>query len=152
MSLQGKTKSKQPKPVFLPFQWCVVRTARYCKPGKVMHFIFDYDHQTAPDATRCYADIKRGAIRDNDPNYRSCLGELKFEDSKTAIPLQAADLLAYEAHRYAKKAMGNPKAPMRIEYRRALAHIKTVDDFGLFDAPRLKRLEQAIELNMRNTV
>src|SRR5438093_10066850 len=55
-----------------------------------------------PDAwaTICYGELKHSMSNEDHAGARS-LGDLTFADSKCALPLQAADLLAYEAYKYA---------------------------------------------------
>lgn len=140
------------RPEFLCFQTALLGAAKYCKEGKLMHFILD-DSQRAAHFAECYAELKRDAVEDND-NYRFKLGELTFADSKLAVPLQAADLLVYEAHRWAKKrsASGNADEPVRHEYRRALARFRTAEDFWMFDAARLLKLSKAVVATAREVV
>lgn len=130
------------KSMFLPVQVAFFKAAQYCKPGKRMSFIFDDDPRTSGHTANIYNNLKKQAVEDND-DYRFILGSLEFEDSKIATPLQAADLLVYEAHRYCKQAIkaGNSNLPMRTEYHRALARAKSKEDFLLYDKPRFERLE-----------
>jgi hypothetical protein len=108
-----------------------------------MHFIVNETrHQYAWQ--QCFSGVKKEMVAENDPLWNH-MGELTFSDSKKALPLQAADLLAYEAHRYAKQAKGNPEFPVRAEYRRALRRFKTIDDFWLFDGPRFQRFGELLE-------
>jgi hypothetical protein len=131
------------KSMYLPLQIGLFKAARHCEPGKVMHFVFDSDRRTSQHITDIYLNLKRESVESND-YYRFRLGSLTFEDSKLVAPLQAADLLVYEEHRYCKQfsKAGNPELPMRIEYRRAMARAKSRDDFWLFDAVRFQKLEQ----------
>jgi hypothetical protein len=84
-------------------------------------------------------------IKDSGDPLHGHIGSLGFEDSEMAPPLQAADLLAYEAHRYAKAAKLNRKHPVRIEYRRALRRFRNMDDFWLFDGRRFQTLENTLQ-------
>ncbi len=95
-----------------------------------------------------YSRLLRDAEEDNDPT-RENFGDLIFADSGQAAPLQAADLLAYEAHRYAKKVAQDSKAPMRREYHRALSRFRSRDDFWLFDAPRFQNIERVLESTVK---
>jgi len=133
------------KSVFLPIQIAFAKVTQYCKPGKRMNFVFDDDPRTTARIAEIYSTLKQEAVDTNDA-FRFTVGSLGFEDSKEAAPLQAADLLVYEAHRYCKRSTkaGNPHLPVRHEYRRALARLQTIEDCWLFDAPRLERLEQEI--------
>lgn len=137
----AREDTQQIKPLIMPLLLCVTTAVKYCKPGKTMHFVMDSDPRIAGRAAQTFAELKRYAIAEDGPIYTS-LGGLTFEDSRSAVPLQAADLLAYEAHRYAKRANGDRNFPVRREYQRALAHIKSIDDFHLYDAPRMAKLRR----------
>ncbi len=141
--LEYDAKDSDIKSAVFPFTWCVGHIADYCKPDNLMHFVVDDDPRMARFAAQVYATLKRETIRDKG-KLGCVLGELTFADSRIAVPLQAADLLAYEAHRYAKKAQGDNTSPMRDEYRRALAHFRTREDFHLFDHPRLQNLQRTL--------
>jgi hypothetical protein len=132
-----------PKSLFLPFQACIVHTSMYCKDGIKMNFVFDQDSRITTHVLKVFSFIKR-EMKD-DEQLRFSIGDLTFADSRDATPLQAADLLAYEAHRYAKRAQGNEHAPMRHEYRRALARARSKHDFWLFDGPRFKSFADSLE-------
>jgi hypothetical protein len=146
-----KPRNDVGKSIFMPFQLCVCRVLTYCHPGVVMHFVMDEDERIAPKIVRSYSELKISAEEDHEKVFLSHLGELTFADSRKARPLQAADLLAYEAHRYAKRAAAerNPRTPIRKEYRRALRRFRSMDDFWLFDSVRMSRLVFALEANMR---
>lgn len=133
----GFGKGRAHDPLFLSFQVAISKTATYCKPGKIMHFVYDLDSKNSGRFAEWYRDFKH----DNE-SVDSGLGDLIFADSKQALPLQVADLLGYEAYRYKKGAKGDPNAPIRDEYKRALCHLRTLDDFWLFDEPRLRNLER----------
>jgi hypothetical protein len=105
-----------------------------------MHFFLDGDRRTNPWAAACYNQIKRDAIAENDEDSGRCLGGLSFADSRCALPLQAADLLAYEAARYCRDARGNPAHPTNPVYARALRNMRSREDFWLFDRARLQIL------------
>ena len=72
---------------------------------------------------------------------RSKMGrELGLFDSVDSPEIQAADLLAWEAHRYGTEAMGNAKARGRPEYRRAIRNLRDERDFQLYDKPKIDSL------------
>lgn len=141
--LESDAKDSDIRSAIFPFTWCVGRIGDYCKSDNLMHFVMDNDPRMATLAARVYTTLKQGIIQDKGP-LGCALGDLTFADSRTAVPLQAADLLAYEAHRYAKKDQGQAKTQPRDEYRRALAHFRTIDDFHLFDGPRLQNLQRTL--------
>ena len=113
-------------------------------------FIYDLDGKNCGRFADWYRgfklDIKREGNGDDE-----CLGDLVFADSREAVPLQAADLLAYEGQRYKRKSNGDPDAPIRTEYMRALRRFKSQDDFWLFDEPRLRNLENKLDADVKRT-
>jgi hypothetical protein len=143
--LKPNINQKHMNPLFLPFQVCVARLSQYCHPGVTMNFVVD---QTSfPSAwVDCFRGVKYEMFAED--KLRQSIGELTFADSKIALPLQAADLLAYEGHRYGKQshAKGDANFPMRDEYRRALCRFRTKDDFWLFDGPRFRTLINNLEM------
>lgn len=141
-------KSGDLRPLYLAFYVAVVKAAGYCKPGMRMHFFVDNSPHLAGRMAQRYSDLKKSTEEERDP-LRFALGQLTLADSKTATPLQAADLLAYEAHRYGKSRRGDPKAPVRNEYRRALKRIKSIQDFWMFDGPRLLNMQAALDEVLR---
>lgn len=139
-----KPSGKRLKPIFLPFQICVIRAASYCHPGITMHFVLDQNPLFQGAAAKCFGALRREMEVDT-PSAAKHFGELTFADSKKALPLQAADLLVYEAHRYAKQAKGKKDLPVRLEYRRALRNFKHMNDFMLFDGQRFQNLVVSLE-------
>lgn len=137
----GFGKGKAHDPLFLSFQVAVTKTALYCKPGKSMHFIYDLDDKNATRFLQWYRQFKLDIPSDDAGQF----GDLNFSDSRQAVPLQAADLLAYEAQRYKAKSSANPDYKARDEFRRAVCKMKTMEDFWLFDEPRLRILEKVLD-------
>jgi hypothetical protein len=90
----------------------------------------------------CYSELKNRLVEDD---LASHLGDFTLADSKEALPLQAADLIAYEARRYAIEADGDDKAPVNTTYRRALRNIRSAEDFWLFDERRFTHLHRFIK-------
>lgn len=131
---------KKAKSLLIPFQRNVYRAASYCKPGVRMNFVFDHSAtaHVVSGLERCYAGIKGQAIELKDP-IKDNLGAFSTDDSKIAVPLQAADLLAYEMHRFAKQKERGV-SNMRDAYKIALLRLKTMEDFWLFDGPRFERI------------
>jgi hypothetical protein len=100
--LQGgkyKTTGAPNKPYYLPFGFCIQTAARYCKPGLRIDYSFDLNNAYRGYSTTYYAYMKQWNI------YREYLGEIAFPTSKDALPLQAADLLAFHSCRYSVKAL-----------------------------------------------
>jgi hypothetical protein len=140
-----RAKAKNIKAIYLSLYMAISRVVSYCKPGVAMHFIMDGDPRIASHALACFTDLKESAREDGIRDLAHSLSQLTFADSKIVVPLQAADLLAYEAHRYAKGPRTRDKnAPIREEYRRALRNAKTIEDLWLFDEARLRNLAAAI--------
>lgn len=119
------------KPIFLGFVTNVIRITSYCKPGMVVNFVFDQNKQTEGWAHFCYAGLK-----EVDPSLTHHFGDLTFADSEKAVQLQAADLIAYEAHHWAREANGDANHPMRRVYVRCLRNIRSREDFWMYNGQR----------------
>jgi hypothetical protein len=119
------------KPIFLGFATNVIRITSYCKPGTVVDFVFDQNKQTEEWAHFCYAGLTT-VDRSLAPHF----GDLSFADSKKAVQLQASDLIAYEAHRWAREANGDANHPMQRVYTRCLRNARSREDFWMYDAKR----------------
>ncbi len=132
--------------LFLPFQYSIARLTMNCNPGLVMHLFFDDNKQTNAWATICYTRLKALAITEGAADAARKLDGLTFSDSRVALPLQAADLLAWEAYQYCKSAKGDPRFPIGRTYRRALKRIRSKEDFWLFDRPRLEEMIPRLRL------
>lgn len=128
-------------PMYMAFSTCILRTIRYCRPGVVMHFVFDSNRNTNAWATICYSELKNLMSREGREGAGN-LGDLTFADSKRALPLQAADLLAYEAYKYSIWADGDFTKKVRPSYLLALINFRSIDDFWLYDAPRFANLRE----------
>ena len=123
------------KPIFMAFVTNVISITRYCKPGIVVNFVFDQNKQAEGWAHFCYAGLKT-----IDRSLTRRLGELSFADSEKAVQLQASDLIAYEAHLWAREASGDKNRPMRRVYERCLRNARSRDDFWMFDAARFAHM------------
>ena len=135
---------KPSKSVFLALQRCVVRVASYCKPGIKANYFIDSNKQLDAWATICFYGLKENYRKDGGDIYLS-MGTLTPDDSRIAVPLQAADLLAYEAREFSEKVLESGKAEidmMSETYKRALVNMRSMDDFWLFDKPRLDFLSR----------
>jgi len=144
-----RPSGKPSKSIFLALQRCVICVARYCKPGIKANYFIDSNKQLDAWATICFYEMKERYKQDNDDICLS-MGTLTPDDSKTALPLQAADLLAYEARLYAENVIvtGN-RNTMRETYRRALANIRSEDDFWLFDERRFGWLRNVLDASRK---
>lgn len=125
-------------PMYFIFQTAVSRAVDHCKPGITAHFVVDQNQLTETWTALCHRQIRGLAERESKIANR--IGELTFADSRIATPLQAADLLAYEAHRYCRLSKGDSKHPASDVYRRATRRMKSKDDFWLFDYDRLQQI------------
>lgn len=78
-----------------------------------MNFVFDEnsDNMLKQAMLTCFDRIKEDLSESSDPPLEN-MGELSFGDSEKAAPIQATDLLAYQAHQYAKEATGNKDHPV----------------------------------------
>lgn len=142
----GKYPTGKPsKSIFLALERCVLRVADYCKPGIKVHYFIDSNQQLDEWATICYGQMKRLYKENKDALYMS-MGDFTPSDSETALPLQAADLLAYEARLFGEAVIssGNINSPMRISYRRALRNMRSREDFWMFDSVRFGWLEKEV--------
>lgn len=142
----GKSLNNAPQnPMFMSFQTAILRICRYCHEGVAMHFVMDSNANTNGWSAICYNKAKKELATSEWGHLKpENLGDLVFSDSKKALPLQAADLLAYEAFKYAKWAKGDSKARMRREYALALRNYKSKEDFWLYDDVRFAKLEEAV--------
>jgi hypothetical protein len=131
-------------PMFMAFTTSVLRNIRHCNPGAVMHFVLDSNRNTNGWASICYGEMKKFMSQENPVGARK-LGDLTFADSERALPLQAADLLAYEAYKYAIWAKGNRAAKVRPAYGLALRNFKSENDFWLYDGPRFANLRKHVK-------
>jgi len=133
-------KEKALKSIYLPLQVAIFQAARYCHRDVRMNFVFDDDRKTVARVSHCFAQLKK-ETKDN-PDVDN-LGELTFADSCIAVPLQAADLLAYELYHFRKQhEKGNH---MRMEAYRALARFRHLQDFWLFDDRRFETFKRNLE-------
>jgi Protein of unknown function (DUF3800) len=70
-------------------------------------FVFDEQHEYARRAHDLYNQLKQGEVFQG----YARLGAITFDDSKRLVPLQAADMLAYEVHRRFRS--GEQTEPLR---------------------------------------
>jgi hypothetical protein len=148
--LSAQEQEALQKPMLMAMNRLMFRVAGYCNPSRIVNFTFDeFNSEKLKVAVmQQFAEVKRILRADNDRVVER-IGGLAFEDSKVALPLQAADLLAYEAHRYAKAAQGDKNHPTRVEYTRALRNFRHRDDFWLFDGVRFQHLKMIADAIQR---
>ena len=129
------------KSVFLPLQVAIFQAARYCYRGVRMNFVVANDFKTAARTALCFAKLKQET--EGDPAFDN-LGDLTFADPRVAVPLQAADLLAYELYHFAKQR-DKGKGQMRTEAVRAMVRFRNLQDFWLFDTQRFATFARNLE-------
>lgn len=110
-----------------------------------MHYIFDDDHgKNSAWAAICYGQLKQ-QFAESHPDIYSSIGQFSLADSVDAPPLQAADLLSYEAKKYAEHFLETGREnDMRERYIRALTNVRSREDFWLFDRKRLDAFQRGI--------
>jgi len=80
------------RPYYLPFESTIIQAIKLVKRANLkVHFVFDQQHVLAPFAVKLYRHIKDGI----QPDWQRRMGSLDFVCREDALPLQAADLLAY---------------------------------------------------------
>jgi Protein of unknown function (DUF3800) len=98
--IETDKRKKQRNPYFHAFQTCLSATMIYCQQKSIegkIGFVFDSGSMSPMHAAGYFEAFK---VLETMPN-RDQIGALRFEDDKTNSALQAADLLAYELHKYA---------------------------------------------------
>jgi hypothetical protein len=104
-----------------------------------MNFILDSNRNTDEWARLCFSDIVGVLKAVHDPQAEN-IGEFTTADSERALPLQAADLIAYEAYQYAIWAKGDRTTKVRPAYHMALRNFRSEQDFWLYDEPRFQKI------------
>lgn len=124
------TSGAPKKKYFLPFLQVVSHVANYCQRGETADFFFGLDRSFSGYALNYYRQIQ-GLKRP----YSLHMGAIGFPRSIRTPPLQAADLLSYEAYRYSLKRLRHGQVPLRpkSDLNLALSRLKDVNDFKLFD-------------------
>ncbi len=79
-------------------------------------FVFDEKEKVKGRVERHFYASK--SILDKDPKYAGKLNDVVFRDDRKVIPLQAADLLAYEIRRHVWTRIERGEVPMRSAYQR----------------------------------
>lgn len=121
------------KSYYLALAACITNAARHARAGTKVHFVLDLNQQLAPYATILFQKFReRGSLR-----VRTRLGGMSFENSQVALPLQAADLLAFQffKHIEARKRLGATVRNPILE--RALCNLKSPHDIPLYNAAGL---------------
>ena len=142
MASQGH--ARRDKPQYMAMQTTILRLLTYCKPPRKLNFVFDYCEELKADYPRVFQAV-RNLFAEVDAPQLKRIGQFTLADPKDVVPLQAADLLANRAHRYAKEARGNPRRLPAIEYLRAFSKIRNKDDFMLWDEARFRPVARLFE-------
>lgn len=109
---------------------CLVNAARHAPAGSRVHFVLDLNNQLAPYATKLFQKYReKGSIR-----VRKRLGSISFETSDVALPLQAADLLAFQLYKQVGFKLVGQEQPRNPILERALCNLKSQQDIPLYDA------------------
>jgi hypothetical protein len=95
---------------YLCFQHCVSSIAELaCSRGEEVAFVFDRTSEFSGTALNHY-----NALATSEKwQYSRWLGPIAFESKVKFIPLQAADLVAYETFKYMHNAQYDPQRPIR---------------------------------------
>lgn len=142
----GTGEERLQKALFMPLHRSIYRCLSYCPVGETMHFVFDEssDKRLKLLMLACFDRVKRHLHEAGD-ELACRMGALSFEDSKNAVQLQAADALAYLAHRYAKALTGDTQLAPSDEYALALSRMRSKEDFWLYDSPRFAVLASILD-------
>lgn len=132
------TTGKPSEKLFLPAHHCFLHPLTYCKAGMKTIFVFDNDAQNRGWACDLYFYLRTKVVSEQQKNMMG--RELMPEHSIHSPAIQAADLLAWEVHRYAKEAIKNPKASGRVEYRRAGSKLRDKSDFVFYDSAKIESM------------
>lgn len=96
-------------PYFLCFQHCVVEAAHYADhldPDEKVAFVFDRQGELSGEATRLYNDLKDS---DEWPNRVRLADAFAFASRRETVPLQAADIAAYESYKRVENLLYSPE-------------------------------------------
>ncbi|MDE2106462.1 MAG: DUF3800 domain-containing protein [Patescibacteria group bacterium] len=146
-ALTGADKPSRQTPMLLSIRHIVTRTSSYCRGKQKMYYVYDRDESRPwlmPLLSRAFEDV-RTSIKRAQAGIASGAQSIVPEDSRDSAPLQAADLLAFEARRWALKANGDRHHPMRQSYERAFSRALHPDDLWLFDAARFRNFAEFLQ-------
>jgi hypothetical protein len=117
-------------PYHLPVRHAVIESAKFGSPDNKVHYVHDRQDQYAPLVLEGFNQLKE-TLRSRDN-----LGDMVFSGRREAIPLQAADLIAYHVAKYAESRLqtGEPHPTPSYEMQRLMERpneIRYYDDYGL---------------------
>ncbi len=129
--ITGELKSFLGGPYHLSADALFSLAIQYCQkrfPGEQISFVFDNKDKVKGEVRRIYAAYQE--LKEKIPNPK-ILGTVTFADDKKHMPLQAADMIAYE---YMKYHNGWKRAPLQL-----LSEIK--GGYFVYDRDRLIKYE-----------
>jgi len=132
-------------PYSLCIQACIARVgtwARLYSHNERIAYVLDRGHANAGDAWLSY----KHCAADEATAEKHRVGPLVFEDDRVAIPLQAADLVAYEAMRYQE---GQPLSEKSLRYPFKQLFLNMQVKIRIFDHQVLTELQQAEEQDFK---
>ncbi len=104
-------------PYFLCFQHCIVESCHIADglpSEEKVAFVFDRQQEFAAEATRLYNDLKD---QGEWPNHERLADIVAFASKRETIPLQVADLAAYETYKHLDNRLFHPERPIRWPMR-----------------------------------
>jgi hypothetical protein len=118
-------------PYHFPVQQAVVDSAGMASSTNKAHFVHDQHKQYAPLVLERFAQLK-----ENLTERRDRLGDFVFSPRMEATPLQAADMMAYQATKYAEQRVetGNPRVEPNYYFRRLMErknNLRFLDDYAV---------------------
>ena len=117
--------------------YTVFREVFQCSPFMGSDFVFDEKDKVKGAIEKRFEDTR--AWFDADPQLKGKLNHCVFQDDRKCVPLQAADLLAYELRRRAWDRAQDEHAPTRPAYARIM---NTFRDSSTTPPYRLRRFRR----------
>jgi hypothetical protein len=109
-------------PFVIAARSCLARTVEFMRASslpKPIAFVFERGTQGSGEVLHAYNELDADMLR------MWTVGPLAFDDKKRCLPLQAADILAYELHKEIPRHRGTDKRPSRtriLELLKTRAH------------------------------
>jgi len=118
------------KSYYLALAACISNAARHALAGTTVHFVLDLNQQLAPYAIALFQKFKeRGTAR-----VRSRLGSINFDSSEAALPLQAADMLAFLIYQHVGSRQTSSAGVRNELLEKALCNLKSPHDIPLYNS------------------
>lgn len=113
---------------YVPFQFCVLDSAKYSGTSDAIHFFAGLDRTFAGYARVLYKQL----LKDGRLKCRPRLGTLSFPLSKDTPGIQAADLLVYQMYEFNRDKLDKKRpVPMPHVLKRLIKNRKHGQDFRL---------------------